>query len=211
MSRVSAIASSSACSSMRSARRCMSCCRFSKPILGQGPWSKASRAAATARSASATPPHAMVAHCSRVYGSMSGMVAPSTEGTSSLLMMCPKNSNPSTCMIPLSQVAVPMLPRRTLVLAGPSPPGERSRQVGAGRMKEGILGDPHRRGLPAWPTGDLGLSDGGLERAPRGLDCGLETLGGGAHRGTLSLPCRRDGLAVRRVGGFARFAAGRGG
>ena len=89
MSRVSAIASSSACSSMRSARRCMIAWRFSYPIRGHGPSSKARRAAATARSASALPPHATVAHCSRVKGSMSGIVAPSRDGTSSPSMMCP--------------------------------------------------------------------------------------------------------------------------
>ena len=66
MSRVSAMASSSACSSIRSASRWISCCRFSYPMRGQGPSSNAARAAATASSASFGPPRATCAHGWRV-------------------------------------------------------------------------------------------------------------------------------------------------
>ena len=77
MSRVSARASSSRCSTSRSAKRWISAPRSAKPIRGHGPSSNARRAAVTARSASAAPPSATVAHGSRVHGSTESNVAPS--------------------------------------------------------------------------------------------------------------------------------------
>ena len=73
ISRVSARASSSMFSISRSAIRCRIACRLAKPKPDHTPESKASRAAATARSASADDPRATRAHGSREYGSMSNI------------------------------------------------------------------------------------------------------------------------------------------
>ena len=65
---LSRVASSSARSSMRSASLWMSLARSTRPIRGHGPSSKALRALAIARSASASLPSAAWAQTSWVHG-----------------------------------------------------------------------------------------------------------------------------------------------
>src|SRR6188768_3872781 len=65
MSVTSASASSSPCSTTRSASRCKRAPRSANPIRGHGPSSKARRADATARSTSAWPPRAASAYAVR--------------------------------------------------------------------------------------------------------------------------------------------------
>src|SRR6185436_15081627 len=73
LSMLSSSASSSAFSSMRSARRQISASRWAGSIVAQGPRSKASRAAATALSTSARLASAIEATSSPVAGSITGM------------------------------------------------------------------------------------------------------------------------------------------
>lgn len=77
LSNVSSRASSSECCSIRSANLLNTRPRARPDILGQGPSSKARRAAATARSISRTPASATLQIVSPVRGSMLGKVLPS--------------------------------------------------------------------------------------------------------------------------------------
>jgi hypothetical protein len=83
MSRVSHAANSSRRDSMMAAALCRIALRWVGLIRGHGPSSKARRAAATARSASAAEPSATTAATVLSMGEIDSNVAPSRESTNS--------------------------------------------------------------------------------------------------------------------------------